>query len=57
MFVFFYGILGPKHRFFFSGDTAYCDVFKTIGDRYGPFDMSAISIGAYKPRLYSRLSI
>jgi N-acyl-phosphatidylethanolamine-hydrolysing phospholipase D len=45
-----FAVIGASHRFFFSGDTAYCPVFKTIGEHYGPFDMSAISIGAYKPR-------
>jgi N-acyl-phosphatidylethanolamine-hydrolysing phospholipase D len=38
------------HKFWFGGDTAYSDVFKQIGKRYGPFDMSAIPIGAYNPR-------
>lgn len=47
-----FAVIGPNHRFFFSGDTAYCPIFKTIGDHYGPFDMSAISIGAYKPRWF-----
>jgi L-ascorbate metabolism protein UlaG (beta-lactamase superfamily) len=45
-----FAVMGPRQRFFFSGDTAYCDVFKTIGKHFGPFDMSAIAIGAYKPR-------
>lgn len=44
-------ILGPKHRFFFAGDTGYCKGFKQIGKRFGPFDFAAIPIGAYKPRL------
>jgi len=37
-------------KFWFGGDTAYSDVFKQIGKRYGPFDLSAIPIGAYSPR-------
>lgn len=45
-----FAVIGRKSKFFFSGDTAYCPVFKTIGEHYGPFDMSAISIGAYNPR-------
>ena len=34
-------------RLFFSGDTGYFDGFKTIGDRYGPFDLTLIECGAY----------
>ena len=37
-------------KFWFGGDTAYSDVFKQIGDKYGPMDISAIPIGAYNPR-------
>ncbi|XP_021344038.1 N-acyl-phosphatidylethanolamine-hydrolyzing phospholipase D-like isoform X2 [Mizuhopecten yessoensis] len=43
-------VKGPKHSFFFAGDTAYCEGFKEIGEEYGPFDLSAIPIGAYAPR-------
>jgi N-acyl-phosphatidylethanolamine-hydrolysing phospholipase D len=45
-----FAVLTPKSRFFFTGDTAYCSVFKDIGETYGPFDLAAIPIGAYKPR-------
>ena len=37
-------------KFWFGGDTAYSDVFKQIGRRLGPFQLSAIPIGAYNPR-------
>ncbi|CAL1297955.1 unnamed protein product [Larinioides sclopetarius] len=47
-------ILGPKFRFFFAGDTGYCDAFKQIGNIYGPFDLSAIPIGAYEPRWFMK---
>ncbi|XP_021343926.1 N-acyl-phosphatidylethanolamine-hydrolyzing phospholipase D-like [Mizuhopecten yessoensis] len=43
-------IKGPRHSFFFAGDTGYCDAFRQIGKKYGPFDLSAIPIGAYYPR-------
>ena len=33
------------HKFWFGGDTAYCDGFSQIGDKYGPFDLAAIPIG------------
>ncbi|PYM16937.1 MAG: MBL fold metallo-hydrolase [Candidatus Rokuibacteriota bacterium] len=42
-------IAGRTKRVFFSGDTAYYDVFKEIGARLGPFDLAAIAIGAYLP--------
>ena len=37
-------------KFWFGGDTGYSDVFKQIGRKYGPMDISAIPIGAYNPR-------
>jgi len=40
-------MLAPQFRLFFSGDSGYFKGFKTIGDRYGPFDMSFIETGAY----------
>jgi N-acyl-phosphatidylethanolamine-hydrolysing phospholipase D len=43
-----------KYRIFFSGDTAYCPVFKMIGDLYGPFDFASIGIGAYSPRWFMK---
>lgn len=39
---------------FFGGDSAYCDVFKHIGAKLGPFDLSLIPIGAYKPRYFMK---
>jgi L-ascorbate metabolism protein UlaG (beta-lactamase superfamily) len=39
-------VQGPRHNFFFSGDTGYFDGFKTIGKSYGPFDLALIKIGA-----------
>jgi len=43
-------VIGKKKRVFFSGDTGMCTVFKAIGKKYGPFDLSLIAIGAYCPR-------
>ena len=37
----------PETRVFFSGDSGYFDGFKTIGDRFGPFDVTLIENGAY----------
>lgn len=40
-------IRSPNFSFWFGGDTGYCNVFKTIGQLYGPIDLCAIPIGAY----------
>ncbi|WP_199031193.1 MBL fold metallo-hydrolase [Ralstonia sp. ASV6] len=37
-------------RVFFSGDTGYFPGFKTIGERFGPFDLTLMETGAYDPR-------
>lgn len=39
-----------RHACLVAGNTGYCPVFKEIGDRLGPFDLSAIPIGAYQPK-------
>jgi L-ascorbate metabolism protein UlaG (beta-lactamase superfamily) len=44
-----WSVLGPQHRFFYSGDTGFGKLFKDIGARLGPFDMAFIKIGAYGP--------
>jgi N-acyl-phosphatidylethanolamine-hydrolysing phospholipase D len=48
-----YAIWNKNYKFYFSGDTGYThniSIFKQIGNKYGPFDLSAIPIGAYEPR-------
>lgn len=40
-------LIGPKHRVFFSGDTAMFPGFADIGREYGPFDVTLIESGAY----------
>jgi L-ascorbate metabolism protein UlaG (beta-lactamase superfamily) len=42
-------IAGRDRRLYFAGDTGYYDVFRTIGERLGPFDLAAIAIGSYVP--------
>jgi len=44
-----WAVVGPKHRFFYSGDTGYAKLFQDIGARLGPFDLAFIKIGAYGP--------
>lgn len=45
-----WAILGPKHRVFYSGDTAMFPGFREIGRRLGPFDATMIEVGAYNAR-------
>ena len=42
-------IMSPRYKVFVSGATGYCDVFKSIGRKYGPFHMAALPIGGYNP--------
>lgn len=46
-------VIGPRHSFYFAGDTAYNDtLFKLIGNQYGPIDLAVLPIGAYSPRWF-----
>ncbi|MEZ4704907.1 MAG: MBL fold metallo-hydrolase [Bdellovibrionota bacterium] len=49
-----WSISTPSFKFFFTGDSAYTDQFKTIGQNHGPFDLAAIPIGAYEPRWFMK---
>ncbi len=42
-----WSLLGPAHRVFFGGDTGYTSAFAGIADRWGPFDVTILPIGAY----------
>ena len=42
-----FAIVGPRHRVFFSGDTGPMPQFAEVGERYGPFDVTLVKIGAY----------
>jgi L-ascorbate metabolism protein UlaG (beta-lactamase superfamily) len=44
-----YGIECGDRRFYFGGDSGFMPLFSEIRDRLGPFDASAIEIGAYHP--------
>ena len=44
-----WAVVGPEHRFFFSGDTGYSERFEELGARHGPFDLTLIAVGAYDP--------
>ena len=51
-----WAVAGKEKRLFFGGDTGRYGVFKEIGNRLGPFDLAAISIGAYAPSLIMKLT-
>ena len=42
-----WAVLGPRHRAFFGGDTGFTSAFARIGAEHGPFDLTALPIGAY----------
>jgi L-ascorbate metabolism protein UlaG (beta-lactamase superfamily) len=42
-------------RFFHSGDTGYCNIFKDVGTVFQRFDLAMIPIGAYEPRYIMRV--
>jgi N-acyl-phosphatidylethanolamine-hydrolysing phospholipase D len=44
-----WAVVGSERRFYFSGDTGYFAGFREIGERLGPFDLTAMAIGAYMP--------
>ena len=49
-----WAVIGPNKRFYFAGDTGYCEEFEKIGSQLGPFDMAAIPIGAYQPNWFMK---
>jgi L-ascorbate metabolism protein UlaG (beta-lactamase superfamily) len=42
-----YAVVGPNRRVFFSGDTGMFPGLGNIADRFGPFDVTMIEVGAY----------
>ena len=38
---------GLRHKVYFSGDTGLTDEFRSIGERYGPFDLVMLEVGAW----------
>lgn len=47
-------IKAPEFAAFFAGDTGYSDDFKAIGDKFGPFDLAILPVGAYEPRWFMK---
>lgn len=40
-------LIAPSVRIFFGGDSGYFSGFKSIGERFGPFDLTLLENGAY----------
>ena len=52
-----WALAGRERRAFFAGDTGYwAPYFQEIGRRLGPFDLAAVSIGAYEPAVIMRFT-
>ncbi len=47
-------IEGDGRRVYHSGDTAYFEGFRQIGERLGPIDIALLPIGAYEPEWFMR---
>ena len=43
-------------KIYFSGDTAFGNMFLQIGKKYGSFDLTIVPIGAYEPRQMMKAS-
>ena len=44
-----WALSGPTRRVYFGGDTGYTAAFARAGDRWGPFDLTLLPVGAYDP--------
>ena len=40
-------LAGPRHRVYYGADSGLWDGFATIGETYGPFDLTMLEIGAF----------
>lgn len=47
-------LIGKDLKIYYAGDSGYFPGFKEIGKRFGPFDVAALPIGAYKPRWFMK---
>ncbi|GLR15431.1 MBL fold metallo-hydrolase [Portibacter lacus] len=45
-------VIKGSSSIFFAGDTAYGPHFTDIKEKYGPFDLALIPVGAYTPRFF-----
>ena len=44
-----FAVRGPRHSFFFSGDTGLTPEYADIAARLGPFDLVMLEVGAFHP--------
>jgi L-ascorbate metabolism protein UlaG (beta-lactamase superfamily) len=44
-----FALIGPKHRVYYGADSGEWDGFHEIGERFGPFDLTMLEIGASDP--------
>jgi len=49
-----FALTSMRQRVFFAGDTGWGPVFEAVGERFGPFDLGLVPIGAYEPRALMR---
>lgn len=43
-------IKNRERSIYFGGDSGYCDVFKKVGEKFGPFEIAFIECGAYNEK-------
>ena len=44
-----FALIGPHHRVYYGADSGEWEGFREIGQRFGPFDLSMLEIGASNP--------
>jgi N-acyl-phosphatidylethanolamine-hydrolysing phospholipase D len=49
-----WSVAAGAHRAYFAGDTGVHPEFAQIAERFGPFDLAMLPIGAYAPRWFMR---
>lgn len=44
-----FAFIGPRHRVYYGADSGEWEGFGEIGERFGPFDLTMLEIGAFDP--------
>jgi N-acyl-phosphatidylethanolamine-hydrolysing phospholipase D len=50
-----FSVAANGRRVYFAGDTGHHPEFARIGERFGPFDLALLPVGAYEPRWFMRV--